>query len=390
MIARTTLRSVNIDLKPELAFKDIVSQALKSSCGLQVNELIVQIAFSDRALKTKAEAILNIALKRQELPHVIVRCFTELEVLGQSWVRMLIDDVIAKPEDPDMDQVRGRALASLVKIEDLSLGDVSLLANNIHHRFTNISSQIARAITHLGPKQLTYLHAQASLLDPKLVPNVVILIKQLKDAKTRAVDISEETEDSAPLPRTKKTIPKLPRGQFLKQPIKPAIISAQPKINRAKQADSGRACILPLIEKAVEIKSSQVLKLPPISTEPEMHGTPFQQVNSESSVSATIEPAPSALRQLTNNLRLLEDLRDPSLSKKNLSELLWIKSETKDPIAICRCIAEITTRFGEDAGRDNGSDQLVWIISDPDETPAKEMARVLTHALFSERLYAPR
>ena len=388
MIARTNLRSVNIDLEP--AFKDIVSQALKSSCGLQVDELIAQIAFSDSALKTKAEAILNIALTRQEFPFVVVRCFTELELLGQSWVRILIDDVIAKPEDPDMDQVRGRALASLVKIEDLSLGDVSLLANNIHHRFTNISSQIARAITHLGPKQLTYLHAQALLLDPKLVPNVAILIKQLKDAKTRAVDISEETEDSAPLPRIKKTIPKLPRDQSLKQPIKPAIISAQPKINRANQADSSRARIVPLIKKAVEIKSSQVLNLPPITTELEIHGTPFEQVNSEPAVSATIEPAPSALRQLTNNLRLLEDLRDPSLSKKTLSELLWIKSIAKDPIAICRCIAEITTRFGEDEGRDQGSNQLVWIISNPAETPAKEMARVLTRALFSESLNAPR
>ena len=380
MIARTNLRSVNIDLEP--AFKDIVSQALKSSCGLQVDELIAQIAFSDSALKTKAEAILNIALTRQEFPFVVVRCFTELELLGQSWVRILIDDVIAKPEDPDMDQVRGRALASLVKIEDLSLGDVSLLANNIHHRFSNISTQIARAITHLGLKQLTYLHAQALLLDPKLVPNVAILIKQLKDAKTRAVDISEETEDSAPLPRIKKTIPKLPRDQSLKQPIKPAIISAQPKINRANQADSSRARIVPLIKKAVENKSSQVLKLPPITTELAVQGTPFQQVNPEPSVSATIKPAPSALRQLANNLRLLEGLRDPSLSKKTLSELLWVKSETKDPIVICRCIAEITTRFGLDAGRDNGSDQLVWIISDPAETEAKEIAMVLTQALF--------
>ena len=99
-------------------------------------------------------------------------------------------------------------------------------------------------------------------------------------------------------------------------------------------------------------------------------------------MSATIKPAPSALRQLANNLRLLEGLRDPSLSKKNLSELLWVKSETKDPIVICRCIAEITTRFGLDAGRDNGSDQLVWIISDPAETEAKEIAMVLTQALF--------
>ena len=390
MIARTNLSSVNIDLEPEPAFKDIVSQALKSSCGLLVDELLAQIAFSDSALKTKADAILNIALKRQELPHVVVRCFTELEVLGQSWVRILIDDVIAKPEDSDMDLVRGRALASLVKIEDLSLGDVSLLANNIHHRFTNISSQIARAISHLGLKQLTYLHAQALLLDPLLVPNVAILIKQLKDAKTRTIDISEETEDSAPLPRIKQATQKLPRGQSLKQPIKPAFISEQLKLSSAKQADSSRARIVPLIKKAVEIKSSQVLNLPPITTELEIHGTPFEQVNSEPAVSATIEPAPSALRQLTNNLRLLEDLRDPSLSKKTLSELLWIKSIAKDPIAICRCIAEITTRFGEDEGRDQGSNQLVSIISNPAETPAKEMARVLTRALFSESLNAPR
>jgi len=161
MIAHTTLRSVDIETKPEPAFESIVSQALKSSCGLVVDELIAKIAFSDCALKTKADAILSIALRRQEFPHVVVRCFTELELLGQSWVRILIDDVIAKPEDPDMDQVRGRALASLVKIEDLSSFDVSLLANNIHHRFTNISYQIARAISHLVPKQLTYLHAQA-------------------------------------------------------------------------------------------------------------------------------------------------------------------------------------------------------------------------------------
>lgn len=382
MIARTTLRSVNIETKPEPAFESIVSQALKSSCGLRVDEFVAQIAMSDTALKTKADAILNIALKRQELPHVVVRCFAALEMLGQSWVRILIDDVIAKPEDPDMDLVRGRALASLVKIEDLSLCDLSLLASSIHHRFTNISSQIARAISHLGPKQLTYLHAQALLLDPKLVPNVAILIKQLKEVKTRPVDISEEAQDSAPLPRIKQATQKLPRGQSLKQPIKPAIISAQPKLSSAEQADSGRARILPLVKKAVEIKSSQVLKLPPITTELAVQGTPFQQVNSEPAVSATIKPAPSALRQLANNLRLLEGLRDPSLSNKSLSELLWIKSETKDPIAICRCIAEITTRFGLDAGRDNGSDQLVWIISDPAETEAKEIAMVLTQALF--------
>jgi len=382
MIAHTTLRSVDIETKPEPAFESIVSQALKSSCGLVVDELIAKIAFSDCALKTKADAILSIALRRQEFPHVVVRCFTELELLGQSWVRILIDDVIAKPEDPDMDLVRGRALASLVKIEDLSLCDLSLLARSIQHRFTNIRTQIAHSINHLEPKQLNYLHAKALLLDPLLVPNVAILIKQLKDAKTRAIDFSEETEDSAPLPRITQATQKLPRGQSLKQPIKPAFISAQPKLNSAKQADSGRARILPLVKKAVEIKSSQVLKLPPITTELAVQAKPFQQVNPEPAVSVTIKPEPSVLRQLANNLRLLEDLRDPSLSKKNLSELLWIKSETKDPIAICRCIAEITTRFGEDAGRDSGSDQLVWIISDPAETEAKEIARILTQALF--------
>ena len=384
MLARTTVKSVNIETKSESepTFKTLVSEALTSSCGLRVDEFVAQIAMSDTALKTKADAILNIALKRQELPHVVVRCFAELEMLGQSWVRILIDDVIAKPEDPDMDLVRGRALASLVKIEDLSLNDLSLLARSIQHRFTNIRTQIAHSINHLEPKQLNYLHAQALLLDPSLVPNVAILIKQLKEVKTRPVDISEEAQDSAPLPRIKQATQKLPRGQSLKQPIKPALISAQPKLSSLEQADSGRARILPLVKKAVEIKSSQVLKLPPITTEHAVQGTPFQQVNPEPSVSATIKPAPSALRQLANNLRLLEGLRDPSLSKKTLSELLWVKSETKDPIVICRCIAEITTRFGLDAGRDNGSDQLVWIISDPAETEAKEIAMVLTQALF--------
>lgn len=383
MFARRTFKASNLETNPEQTFKTLVSEALSNRCGKKVDKYLAEIGLSDTELKTKADAILNIALKRQELPHVVIRCFTELELLGQSWVRILISDVIKKQEDPDMDHVRGQALASLVKIKDLSLDEVALLAKSINHSSRNISYKIADEIKQLGKKQLARLHKQALLLNPTLVPEVVVLIKKLESAKIRAVGISEETENSYLSPRALKVTHKPPCTESINQTIKLVPVSAQPKHN------SGMARIIPIAKKAIDVKSSQLLKLQPITTELAVQETPLQQVNPEPAVSAIIEPAPSALRQLAINL-LLEDLLDPSLSKKTLSELLWIKSETKEPIAICNCIAEITTRFGLDAGRDNGSDQLVWIISDPAETPAKEMARVLTHALFSESLNAPR
>lgn len=361
--AQANLQSVSV--------AELRAQALKEKCAHTVEARITDIVCASADDSERAQALLDIAIARNDLPHIQVRSCRDLSIIDPSRARQLVRYLLKEPPSEERDRVRARAFATLVELPNITEQEVLAVAHGLRDRFPIVREHILTAIKLLPAERFRELEALISTLSVQKGPHVVQL-RELIAARAAG----EGRGSGAELKPVRRGAQSL------------CIDSPLPSVSQSSQARP---------RTTTGVRSSAVRDGSPSTKPPAQVGRaaseatpPFGDTHArQSAVVPTIsspENASSGLASSPSNKALLnsasiEAIRVESLSSKTWAELLAQQDRYEDPRMLCACIAEMAVRFGADATLGAAAAKLCFVAShsDPD---IKRMSAALTHYLF--------
>ena len=347
-------------------------RALKERCALTVEATILDIVCADADDGDRAQAILDIAIARNDLPHIQSRSCRDLAIIDPSRARELVRHLLKESPSDDRDMVRARAFATLAELPNLTEQEVLAVAHGLKDRLPLVREQVSRTINLLPSVRLRELQAVLERLSDNKGAHVVALRELAArvvtgveesaepEAKTRVRIGASDQKDSE-----RHSTPKSPKqqtraGRAVHAPVVHRISSTT--VSGKQELHSSSAHVASSVTQAVD--------RPVLSSNP-----PPADVNlSELSVPPRSEMLPSS--------KSIESLRSREFAGMTWAELRVQTERISTPRALCACIAEMVIRFGKDATLEAAAGQLCFVVSHTDPE-IKAMSASLSTYLFS-------
>jgi len=352
---------------------ELRSRALTERCAFTVEATIIDIVCADADDGERAQAILDIAIARNDLPHIQSRSCRDLAIMDPSRARELVRYLLKESPSDDRDMVRARAFATLAELPNLTEQEVLAVAHGLKDRLPLVREQVARAINLLPSVRLRELQAVLERLADHKGAHVVAL----RELAARVVPGVEEFAE--PEVKTKVRIdasglkdserhptPKLPKqrtraGKAVHAPVVQRISSTT--VSGKQKLHSSSAHVASSVTHAVDR---------PVSAS----NPPAADVNlSELSVPPRSEVLPSS--------KSIESLRSGEFAGMTWAELRVQTERLSTPRALCACIAEMVIRFGKDATLQAAAGQLCFVASQTDPEIKAMSASLMTYLFNS-------
>lgn len=345
--------------------QDLHAMALQAACAHTAETFVSEIFSSLEPDRVRAEAILDIAMKRPDQPSIQLRSFQDLKALDTGAARRLVTHILQEPLDEDRDHLRARALATLVELPDITREEAILIGEGLRCRFRNVAHAVKQAINSLTRSQLSTLGDAVEQVQgvaaSKVVPLAALIREAYPTAQSRSVVeefADDRTAEEPSFPRELRNVSMPVASRIRPSAIVKTVARPQPRPVAQEAETPGIGSVITAAEPQVDTRTPQALTVEPLS----LPSRPIVSITSAS----------------------LNGLRDPKLLDKTWQELLFERDRQKDPRKLCACIAEMVARFGAELSRDAASSALIYVVSHPDPE-LKRMGEVLVDLLFRAR-----
>ncbi len=348
-------RSKGVSTRPDTLEATRLS-ALREPCALKVDELVGKIVFQKSPVANKAQALLDIAVARNDLPIIQNRICTELLILDAEKARVLISFVLKQPIDEDRDVLRARIFSAIVEMPSQTPEELATLAAGLKDRFPTVRRQIHSALVGLPRDRFDTLQKVVSGLAEGREP----LVRELSNY---LADIERGRLSSPPriLP------PPLPKKSHPPQ---------HPATRKNTVAQERLAARARLVAERRATAPAPSPKRPPPSPAP---GSLMAEP-----IAKPLPPPPASQKPAMPVASSISDLRSPSLQSKTWGELQLALNTERDPIESCAIIAEMATRFDREMVLSGSASRLTYLASHQ-EVDVKKRAGLLINYLLPSR-----
>ena len=355
---------------PVASVAELRSQALKERCALTVEARMIDILCADAEESERSQAILDIAIARNDLPHIQARSCRDLSIMDPSRARELVRYLLKESPSDERDMVRARAFATLAELPNLTEQEVIAVAHGLKDRFPIVREHVGRAIQLLPADRFRMLQAMVE----RLADHKGLHVVALRDFVARVVPgVGESTEpDFKGRVRVNEASPK-----DSQQPT--------PKLIR-ERASTARAVRDPVIQRGPPAKvcGRQASHSSAQRMEASRTNLPDRRVSVSTQPPAAVslsQPSLSPRSEVSSASVSIEGLRRGEFAGMTWAELRIETERSDNPRTLSACIAEMAVRFGKDATLQVTSGQLCFVASHADPE-IKAMSASLSAYLF--------
>lgn len=351
---------------------DLRFRALKERCALTVEATIIDIVCADADDGERAQAILDIAIVRNDLPHIQSRSCRDLAIIDPSRARELVRHLLKEPPSDERDIVRARAFTTLAELPNLTEQEVLAVAHGLKDRLPLVREQVARAIKLLPSVRLRELQAVLERLSDNKGAHVVAL----RELAARVVPGVEESAE----PEVKT------RVRIDASGLKDSERHPTPKLPK-QRTRAGKAVHAPVVQRisSTTVSGKQKLHNSSAHVASSVTHAADRPVSASNPPPADVNLSALSVPPRTEVLpcsKSIESLRSEEFAGMTWADLRVQTERLSTPRALCACIAEMVIRFGKDATLEVAAGQLCFVVSHTDPE-IKAMSASLSTYLFS-------